>query len=63
MVLDTAPVAAALRTLQDDAPLHRAGFHAPRTLADFATLRQAKPQARVLAGNTDMGLWVTKQLR
>jgi xanthine dehydrogenase small subunit len=61
--LDTAPVAAALRALQADPPLHRAGFHAPRTLADFAALRQALPQARVLAGSTDMGLWVTKQLR
>jgi xanthine dehydrogenase small subunit len=39
------------------------GFHAPRTLADFAALRLALPQARVLAGSTDMGLWVTKQLR
>ena len=62
-LLDAAPVAAVLRTLQADAPLHRAGFHAPRTLDDFAALRQALPQARVLAGGTDMGLWVTKQFR
>jgi xanthine dehydrogenase small subunit len=62
-LLDATPVAAALRTLQADAPLHRAGFHAPRTLDDFAALRQALPQARVLAGGTDIGLWVTKQLR
>ena len=26
-------------------------------------LRAAKPQAKVLAGSTDMGLWVTKQFR
>jgi xanthine dehydrogenase small subunit len=61
---DAAPVAAALRALRDDLPLHAAGaFHAPRTLADFAALRAALPQARVLAGGTDLGLWVTKQFR
>ena len=38
-------------------------FHAPRTLADLAALRLAKPQARLLAGSTDIGLWVNKQLR
>ena len=58
------PVAQALRALQAAPPLHTAsGFHAPRTVADFAALRESKPQARVLAGSTDMGLWVTKQFR
>jgi len=38
-------------------------FHAPRTLEQLARLRQEKPQARIVAGNTDVGLWVTKQLR
>jgi xanthine dehydrogenase small subunit len=61
---DTAPVIAALQSLQADAPLHTAaGFHAPRTLAAFAALRAAHPEAKVLAGSTDMGLWVTKQFR
>ena len=58
------PVIEALQALQQDPPLHTAqGFHAPRTLDDFAMLRQALPQAKVLAGSTDMGLWVTKQFR
>ena len=58
------PVAQALRELQAAAPLHTSsGFHAPRSVADFAALRAAKPQAKVLAGSTDMGLWVTKQFR
>ena len=58
------PVLQALHGLAAAAPLHtRSGFHAPRTLAAFAALRQALPQARILAGSTDMGLWVTKQLR
>ena len=62
--LDRAPVEHALRALLEDAPLHYGtGFYAPRTLTEFAALRQAQPDARVLAGSTDMGLWVTKQFR
>ena len=58
------PAVRALQALAQDAPLHMPGaFHAPRTLAEFAALREARPQARVLAGSTDMGLWVTKQMR
>jgi xanthine dehydrogenase small subunit len=38
-------------------------FHAPTTLAELATLREALPQARLLAGSTDIGLWVNKQFR
>ncbi|MTW12742.1 xanthine dehydrogenase small subunit [Pseudoduganella eburnea] len=38
-------------------------FHAPRTLAEMAELRAAKPGATILAGSTDVGLWVTKQMR
>jgi xanthine dehydrogenase small subunit len=38
-------------------------LHAPRTLASLAALRLAKPQARLLAGATDIGLWVNKQYR
>ena len=38
-------------------------FFAPRTLAELARLRAAYPQATLLAGCTDVGLWVNKQLR
>ncbi len=38
-------------------------FFAPRALADLVALRAAHPQATLLAGNTDVGLWVNKQLR
>jgi len=38
-------------------------FHAPRTVDQLAALRLRHPQARLLAGGTDIGLWVTKQLR
>ena len=62
--LDRAPIQTALRALQTDDALHTpAGFHAPRNLDELAALRLAKPQARLLAGSTDVGLWVTKQFR
>ncbi len=62
--LDPQPVLQALATLAADPPLnYRDSFHAPRSLADFAALRAARPEARLLAGATDMGLWVTKQFR
>jgi xanthine dehydrogenase small subunit len=59
-------MAASLQTLQADPPLHYAGaapFFAPRTLDDLAALRLARPEARLLAGSTDIGLWVNKQFR
>ena len=66
--LDTAPIAAALRTLAADAPLaytdaHGGRFAAPRSIDGLAELRAARPEARLLAGSTDMGLWVTKQFK
>ena len=60
------PTARALAAMQADPPLHYAAempFHAPRTLAALAALRLARPQARLLAGSTDVGLWVNKQFR
>uniref|UniRef100_E1T6D3 Xanthine dehydrogenase, small subunit n=1 Tax=Burkholderia sp. (strain CCGE1003) TaxID=640512 RepID=E1T6D3_BURSG len=38
-------------------------FYAPVTLEAFARLRDEYPQARLVAGSTDVGLWVTKQFR
>ncbi|GAB2490058.1 xanthine dehydrogenase small subunit [Comamonas humi] len=69
--LDTAPVVAALQGLQGGPALDYTAqqgqrtdhFHAPRTLAELAALREAKPQARVVAGSTDVGLWVNKMFR
>ncbi|MGI9509066.1 MAG: xanthine dehydrogenase small subunit, partial [Geminicoccaceae bacterium] len=40
-----------------------AAFHAPRSLAELTELRAALPEATILAGCTDIGLWVTKQFR
>ena len=62
--LDRAPIVKALQAIQPPSTFDYAGaFHAPRTLAELAALRAAKPDARILAGSTDVGLWVTKGLR
>lgn len=64
---DREAIKAALRSIDQQQPLSltHAGqtFHAPRTLAQLAQLRADLPQARILAGSTDVGLWVTKQMR
>ena len=44
-------------------PLDLPGFYAPRTLEQLATRLLLQPDALLLAGGTDIGLWVTKQLR
>ena len=38
-------------------------YYAPVTLAELAALRSQYPDATILAGGTDVGLWVTKQHR
>jgi len=38
-------------------------FVAPRSLAELADRYKQQPDALLLAGGTDIGLWVTKQLR
>lgn len=38
-------------------------FYAPATLAELTRLKKDKPDASLLAGCTDMGLWVNKQFR
>ncbi len=67
LALARAPIVAALAALRADPPLvcgrPGARFVAPRTLDEFARLRAAQPEARIVAGATDVGLWVTKRLR
>ena len=64
---DRAAVADALRSLQRangaTYVYENRSFHAPRTLDELVALRAANPQALILAGSTDVGLWVTKQMR
>ena len=75
--LDTTPVIAALKALRAESgnrsdtftyagfnPDKRSDqFHAPKTLAALAGLREQKPKAQLLAGSTDVGLWVNKMFR
>jgi xanthine dehydrogenase small subunit len=42
---------------------HGQTFLAPRTLDELTQLRAANPNAVLLAGSTDVGLWITKQMR
>ncbi len=63
---DDAATIDALRQLAADAPLSYtdakgARAFSPRTVEQLAALREALPEARVLAGATDIGLWVNKQ--
>ncbi|MFZ7092247.1 xanthine dehydrogenase small subunit [Primorskyibacter sp. 2E233] len=39
------------------------GFHTPETSEELAELTARHPDATLIAGATDVGLWVTKQLR
>ena len=38
-------------------------FYTPRTLAELIKLRAAFPESTILAGGTDIGLWINKQFR
>lgn len=64
---DRAALADVLRGLQREAGtvygVAGQTFHAPRTLAELVAARAAHPDAVLLAGSTDVGLWVTKQMR
>jgi xanthine dehydrogenase small subunit len=56
----------ALQALQRNGTLTLAagsGFHAPVSADQLARLVQQHPDALLLGGGTDVGLWVTKQLR
>jgi xanthine dehydrogenase small subunit len=70
---DDADTAAALKALRADPPLDYAApnpatgatdrFLAPRTLDTLADAAAALPEATLLAGGTDIGLWANKQFR
>ena len=71
VTLDTAPAITALKSMARNNVFRFSytatgggdRFDAPTTLAELATLREADPKARVLAGSTDVGLWVNKMFR
>ena len=52
-----------LLALTTQAPEANLAYIAPATQAELLAVRAAHPQAQVVAGATDVGLWVTKQHR
>ena len=65
--LDRTPIISAMQSLQREKMFTYEGkkqsFYAPRTLAELVKIRASKPNASILSGSTDVGLWVTKQMR
>ncbi|WP_442807389.1 xanthine dehydrogenase small subunit [Trinickia soli] len=65
--IDVAALDRTLATLVRDETFHYehggAAFNAPQTVEALAALKAERPAARLLAGSTDVGLWVTKQMR
>jgi len=65
--LDVAALSRALATLQRHDTFHyeyaERRFAAPRTVAELARIKAERPATRILAGSTDVGLWVTKLMR
>jgi xanthine dehydrogenase small subunit len=61
---DTPPVSLRQQT-PSEGPGRRqpSGVDAPETLDELATAYAARPEATLIAGATDVGLWVTKSLR
>ncbi|RYE34004.1 MAG: xanthine dehydrogenase small subunit [Hyphomicrobiales bacterium] len=66
-LLERERVAARLATLSDAETLALRGeggcFYAPATVSTLADLVAAHPQATLVAGATDVGLWVTKAMK
>ncbi|MDH3658835.1 MAG: xanthine dehydrogenase small subunit [Alphaproteobacteria bacterium] len=67
VALDQDELRAALQKVRRERMLSyshgNASFHAPRSLAELTELRAELPEATILAGCTDIGLWVNKQFR
>ena len=61
--VDTTDRRAALRALQREQTLTLPDYVAPRSMDELAKIRLAEPEARLLAGGTDLGLEVTKALK
>lgn len=67
VAFDMAPIVSALKSItRSEAWSYRFDghvFHAPQTLTALIDIVDANPEARLLAGSTDIGLWITKQFR
>ncbi|WP_349365699.1 MAG: xanthine dehydrogenase small subunit [Nitratireductor rhodophyticola] len=67
LATERAAVIAALEGMKDDARVEsgsgRERLLIPADVDDFATILEAEPKATIVAGATDVGLWVTKFMR
>jgi xanthine dehydrogenase small subunit len=61
--VDEAATLAQLRALRRQPPPRDAAYLRPGTLAALLQARAAHPEAQLVAGTTDVGLWITKQHR
>ncbi|MEX3991242.1 xanthine dehydrogenase small subunit [Paraburkholderia sp. EG286A] len=65
--IDVTALAQTLATLERTDTFHYESrgqqYDAPRTVDALAAIKAARPNTRILAGSTDIGLWVTKQMR
>jgi xanthine dehydrogenase small subunit len=62
--LNETPIVVALQALADTAPAtHRSAYQRPTDLHGLLQARAHHPQAQLLAGATDAGLWLTQGLR
>jgi len=63
LMQERAEIMARLQELRDGARVELKDGYLPADLGDFAALFSERPEATVVAGATDVGLWVTKFLR
>ena len=67
LLTERAAMIARLKALRDGARVEigegKQRFVVPAGLDDFAAVLEASPTATVVAGSTDVGLWVTKHMR
>ena len=58
--LDRSTIIRQLTEIQPQAPDTNSPYQLPGTFAELLTVRAAQPNAQLVAGCTDVGLWVTK---
>ena len=67
LIAERAAVIAKLQTMRDGARVEigsgKDRLVVPASVADLAAILEAEPSATVVAGSTDVGLWVTKHMR
>jgi xanthine dehydrogenase small subunit len=67
LAAERAAVANKLASLRDGARIEigegRDRLFVPANVGDFASILEAEPKATIIAGSTDVGLWVTKFMR